>query len=303
MRFSKTVLLIMIATNCFSQIDVNRCFQEVREDFSPRTLQFSENYLLKNSNNENTIYLISKNNLKIFSTLNYGVVNAVIDSDEERIAISYYDKSINIYDIESTTLIKKIVCDSKANTMIFEKETLIYGLDSGLIIEYNFGTKKNKEITSHNSIVRGLLVKDNKLLSISQNGILEINNIALNYKKENQISIDRVLTAIAISPNKQLITIGTLQGDIYVLNKDFKVEKKLHPHKSIITKLDFIDNDNVLSSSFDKTLVSTSLITDASKTLYNTKDYIMTFDYKDDKIIFSCRDGLTRYYNFKCTDK
>lgn len=290
----------MIATNCFSQIDVNRCFQEAREDFCPRTVQFSKNFLLTNSNNENTIYLINKNNIKIFSTLNYGVVNAAIDSDENRIAISYYDNSINIYDIESTTLIKKILCDSKANTMIFEKETLIYGLDSGLVAEYNFETKKSKEIINHNSIVRGLLVKDNKLLSITQNGILEINNIDFNYRREKQISFDNILTEIVISPNMELISVGTFHGEIYVLNKEFKVEKKLHPHKSIITKLDFVDNDNILSSSFDKTLISTNLKTSESKILYKAKDYIMTFDYYNDKIIFASRNGITKYYNLKC---
>lgn len=289
---------IVITINCYSQIDVNRCSQEIKEDFSPRIFQFSNNFLLTNSNNENTIYLINKNNVKIFSALNYGVVKAIIDSDEKRIAISYYDKSIDIYDIESTMLISRITLNSKANAMILDKDTLFYGLDSGIVGEYNLETQKSKEITNHNSIVRGLIVKSNKLISISQKGVLEIND--LDYKKKQQISLNSILTEIAISPNNELITIGTLKGEIYILNNNYKIEKKLHPHKNIITKLDFIDDDNVLSSSFDKTLISSNLKTDISKVLYEAKDYIMAFDYHNDKIIFGSRNGITKYYNLKC---
>ncbi|WP_027138120.1 WD40 repeat domain-containing protein [Gaetbulibacter saemankumensis] len=301
MRLNKIILFffIVITTNCFSQVDVNRCFQEIKEDFSPRIFQFSNNYLLTNSNNENTIYLINKNKIKIFSTLNYGVVNAVIDSDEKRIAISYYDNNINIYDVSSTLLIKKLSFNSKANSLVFVNEALFYGLDDGTVGKYNFKTQKTSNITTHKSIVRGLLINGNNLLSISQDGVLEVNEIhSNNFLK--QIFLNSVLTTLAISPNEKLISIGTFKGEIYILNENYQIEKKLHPHRGIITKLDFIDNNNLLSSSFDKTLIKSNLKNNFWEVIYRSNDYITTFDYNQNRIIFGSRNGITKYYNLNC---
>jgi WD40 repeat protein len=304
MRLNKVAFfwIFFVVKTSFSQIDIGRCYQELKEDFCYRVVQISQNYLLQSANNENTIYLVNKNNVKVFSSLNYGIIAAALDKKEKKLAIAYYDNSIIVYDIQTEAVLWKNNYNTKVNVLTFNKGNLYLGLDNGEVFEHSFSSNQTKLINKHQSIVRGLVVQDGRLLSISHEGMLKINNLKSKVKEEQSIQFSGVLTTIAISPDKQKVIIGDLLGYIYVLNSEYRLEGKVKIHKSLITKLDFKDNDNFYSSSFDKNLMSTSLEMNKSEILFKAKDYIMTFDYYDDKIIFASREGVIKYYNLKCAN-
>ncbi|MFK2819098.1 WD40 repeat domain-containing protein [Flavobacteriaceae sp. LMIT009] len=304
MRLNKVVFfwIFFVVKTSFSQIDVGRCYQELKKDFCYRVVQISQNYLLHSANNENTIYLVNKNNVKVFSSLNYGIITAALDEKEKKLAIAYYDKSIIVYDVETESVVWKKNYNTKVNVLTFNKGNLYFGLDSGQVFEHSFSLNQTKLITQHQSIVRGLVMQDERLLSVSHEGMLKINNLKRKVKEEQSVQFREVLTAITISPDKQKIIIGDLLGYIHVLNSQYRLEKKVKIHENLITKLDFKDNDNLYSSSFDKKLISTNLKINKSEILFKAKDYIMTFDYYDDKIIFTSREGVIKYYNLKCVD-
>jgi len=296
-------LIVIISFDMYSQIDFNKCKIILNEDFCPKILELTENYSLTNLYNENTIYLIVDKKLKIFSEANYGVVTAVVNEKEDKLAISYFNGVVNIYDIKTSTLIKKINQNSKINSMIFHQNFLYFGMDNGLVKSLNLTTNKEKKIANHQDIIRGLIVKDGSLLSISHNGLLEVNSIDKQKTEKKKFFFNAIFTTIESSPNGDTLALGTFSGDIYILNNDFELSKTLKAHESVITKLVFLNDSVLISSSFDKKLCKTNIETNKKEILYEFQDYIMAFDYSDDKIILSGRNGRVEYHNLKCISK
>ena len=293
-------LVVIISFDMYSQIDTNKCKIILNENFCPKVLELTENYTLTNLNNENTIYLIVDKKLKIFSESNYGVLSAVVNEKEDKLAISYFNGVVNIYDIKTSTLIKKINEKSKVNSMVFYHEILYYGMDNGLVKSLNLTTNKEEQLANHKDIIRGLLIKNNSLLSISQNGILEVNSIDKFLTESHRFFFNTIFTTIESSPDCSIIALGTFNGEIYILNNNFELSKTLEVHESIVTKLVFKNDSVLLSSSFDKKLYKTNIETSKKEILYELQDYIMAFDFNDDKIILGGRNGRVEYHNFKC---
>jgi len=289
---------ILLSSFGYAQIDINRCSQEIKEDFSPSIFKFLKKGLLSNSSSQSTIFVRYKENLKIFSPSKNGVITAVTDDTEERIAVSYYDKDIFIYDLNTKDTIAKIKSDFKANALLLQNNTLYFGLDNGYVQQYDLNTHKRETIQQHKGIVRALkLIDGNKLLSIGQDGTLAVNHA----KKEiTQKTFKNKLTSIAITPNQETIAVGTVDGTIYLLNKQYQIKEVFHPHSSIITGLKFTDNTNLYSSSFDKKLIRSEITTKNITVMHTSKDYIMSFDVNNERLIYGDRSGNVRFFNLKC---
>ncbi|MEM6718253.1 MAG: hypothetical protein AAF611_02960 [Bacteroidota bacterium] len=299
-NFNKILLVccLLVSVTGHTQIDINRCSEEVKEDFSPRVFLFLNQKLLANASNANTLYLSHKQDLKIFSFPGNGIVTAAVDEKEEKIAVSYYNNRINVYDAKTRDTIHQINAAKKSNVMVFKGNQLLYGLDTGEVKSYNFNTKKESSIATHNDIVRGVSVLNDALvLSISSDGVFQANQTN---KPVQQKTFEKQLTSIAISPNQQRIALGTFKGSVYILDRNFNLIQELWPHTSVITKLKFKNNEELISSAFDKKLVNTNIATGGYTSMYTSKDYIMTFDVSAKRLIYSDRSGNVRYYNFNC---
>ncbi|KAB8152150.1 hypothetical protein EZY14_015570 [Kordia sp. TARA_039_SRF] len=292
-----TCFCFFIGCVAYCQIDTSRCSEVLNEDFSPRVFNLLKNKLLSNSSNANTMYLVDKNDLKIFSYNGNGVVTAGIDEQHKRIAISYYVNTIHVYNIQTLDTIKKIDLEAKCSALSLHKDVLVYGLDNGLVKEYDFISKKEKTIATHAGIVRGVQVlNDGTILSISSDGELKMNHPTKKLKHK----FPKVLTAMAVSSSEEMIAIGTFDGSVYLLNRNYETVAELAPHTSVITQIKFRNNQELITSSFDKKLINTDITTKKMTLIHTSKDYIMAFDMSADKLIFSDRSGTVTFYNLKC---
>ncbi len=299
------IIIIIISINISAQIDLNQCIVKTNEKLNPRVLNFYGNDLLLHANNENTLYYIRKNEKYIFSSINGGVITATVNYNKLILAIASYNASINFYSLfESEKIIHTFKLESIVTSeMVFQKDNLIVGLKNGNIITCDLRTQKIKIINKHNGIVSDLRIINNHLISISNDGTLKIskkNNEQ--YRLTKEINLKRTLTKIAISPNGQKIAVGCFDGSIIILDENYNTKTILQPHSSIITKLKFKTNTSLISSSFDKKIAQTDINSKETKTLYESNDYISTFDFTKNKFIYSSRKGYIFYKNLLCRE-
>lgn len=300
-KHSILFIVYIITNNVFAQFNFDKCSLRIKENFSTRVLSLSNNYLLRHAHNENTLYLTSKNSNKIFSYPNYGVVSACIDNQETYLGITNYNKSIEIFRINKKKKIKNISkMNAVAFTLQFYSNRVFCGLSNGEILIDSINTSNIKRVKAHTDIIRDIKIFNDKLISISQDGYLKVWSVDKNMQEVLNINLNNVLTKIAITKDKTRIAVGCFDGTVIILNKEFKIERKIRPNKSIITQLKFKDNNTLITASFDRTIVRTSINELRSEVLHEADDYIINFDFTNDKFVYSTRKGEIFYYNLKC---
>ena len=297
-------IIFFFCTNVYAQLNLDQCAINISENFSPKVLELTDTYLLRHAHNENTLYLHKGNSVKIFSFQNYGVIKAVIDKDENFLAIANYNKKIEIFKIKDKNKIKSIKnLNSKAFALQFYKQKLFCGLSDGTVLVDSILTSKRLLLKAHTDVIRDICIYDSMLLTISHDGFLKAWDLNNAYKNLKNINFKKVLTKIAISNDKKSIAIGFFDGSVVILDDKFKQKVKFKPNKSIITQLKFKDNKTIISASFDKKIISTNIDSLQSEVLFESKDYIITFDFIKNKFIYSDHSGTIYYHNLDCTIK
>jgi WD40 repeat protein len=137
------------------------------------------------------------------------------------------------------------------------------------------------------------------LFSVSHDGFLKKWSVEDNLIIES-INLKKVLTKLAVSPDKSLIAVGRIDGSVVLLDKNFKIIKVFKPNNSIITQIKFSGNHTFITSSFDKRIVSVDISNGTMIELYKSNDYITNFDIREKQFIYSARNGTIKYYNKNC---
>jgi hypothetical protein len=294
------IVLLFLTLPNYSQIDLEKCSVTIKENFNPRVLEFSSNYLLMHAYNINTLYLLKDKKTIIYPTEGYGVINAIIDKEEEYVIISNYHKTVDIHSIKKDTLEKSIDLKNAKAYAICKKNDKIYcGLSNGEILISSILTSDEKRLDAHKDIIRDLKISDNLLFSVSHDGFLKKWSVEDNLIIES-INLKKVLTKLAVSPDKSLIAVGRIDGSVVLLDKNFKIIKVFKPNNSIITQIKFSGNHTFITSSFDKRIVSVDISNGTMIELYKSNDYITNFDIREKQFIYSARNGTIKYYNKNC---
>jgi len=287
----------------YSQMNMAKCKVTIHENFNPKVLNFSDNYLLMSAYNSNTLYLIGGKKTIIYPTKGYGVITAFIDTEEEYVVISNYHKTVDIHTMNNSSLIKSIPLNNAIAYAIKMKDERVFcGLNSGEILISSLTKEETKRINAHSGIIRDIVFIDNsRLLSIAHDGFLKVWDIEEDIKMSESIDLGKVLTKMTISPDQSKIAIACFDGSVIILDENFNKIKELKPNKSVITQIKFKDNQTFISSSFDNRIVSTNIKDEKYIELYKSEDYITNFDMTYNRFIFSDRTGKIEYYYTDCT--
>ncbi|APX98901.1 WD40 repeat domain-containing protein [Lacinutrix venerupis] len=288
-----------------SQIDLNRCKITQNQSFAVRTLLLTDSLFVQQSYNLSTLY-VSKNDgsgtITILNGSPLGIKLVAVDSTQKYIAIVDYDKSVKIIEHNTKEVVKHFkIENSKITAITWYKNKLILGLEDGSNQIHCLNKEKPILTKTHNAAIIDFKVVNEYLYSIAQDGYLKKIMLNKTLRIEKSLNLEAIPSALAINFKANKIAVGMFNGDLNIINLNtFKVENTLNLHDNIITKVKFFDNQRLVSSSFDKTMKIYNLKKNNKKELVSCKDYIMTFNFNKQKLLYSCRNGTLVYINLDC---
>ena len=189
---------------------------------------------------------------KIIDFLNIPEASLFVVSltNDKLIFYDYQDrpKFVKTIEIKLKALSRKLFC---------KDETLYFATDNGKVYKYNFQNYSKVLLYDAKALITEFLITDNNLIySTVDGGIIKVDldtNDTFEIKlKNNFISALELL-------DKNLIC-GSWDGTIFIVDIDsFSVKREMEIHKRAVLKIKKDAQNNLYSSSLDKTIKSWSL--------------------------------------------
>ena len=173
-------------------------------------------------------------------------------------------------------------------------------------IKFDFVPEIEKKIDQkvENKIIEINKEKQNKLINDSENEIFEEIKIE-NFKVLN--NYEKLKCCIIILLNDERICSSTFNSNIEIYNKStFNTEIKIEAHKNNINHIFQSKNNNIISSSIDKTIAITKIFPDNSykiqQILSNHSSYVFKCIELNNEKLVSCSDDFSLIFWEKSND-
>lgn len=173
---------------------------------------------------------------------------------------------------------------------------------------YAIKAKNNPEyntLQDHQDAVRSLAVvpgtENYSLFSAGSDGVIrkweigdEINSGETFYESSE------ILRDIDVSPDNQLMAVADDHFAIRIINLSDHKDKVVYQHNNIVTKLAFLDNETIVSSSTDSSLVITNIQTGEQQVIIEPAQ-VWDFDIAPDKksILYTTNKPAAKIYSVK----
>lgn len=177
----------------------------------------------------------------------------------------------NLKDTHSAQLIAQIPSNIFCIKLIEDLNILFVGGLQGLL--YIIDLNKNQLIQEPLDFKKSIYnfeLWNNQLLFVDGNGLLNVLNIG-NFKLERQIKIsDKNLRSIRHNSAASEFIVGSSDGNIYILDEDFKIKQIIKHHSRSVFCTEIIDKNHFIAGSMDAHIS----VWEKGKELWDSKENI-----------------------------
>ncbi len=167
------------------------------------------------------------------------IYTVAVSPDGNMIATGSGDKIISIWDSKLKKISELKGHKSEINKVIWSKDNLLISCEDGKnVFVWEFGKKKPKLIYKrHKDFVKDIYrLNESKIYTASYDGTIHLWSLEKG-ELETKIDIGDSIERISYNPNNNTIAVGTVRGDVYIVDNSGKIIIELPSHDCGIVAL------------------------------------------------------------------
>ncbi len=172
-----------------------------------------------------------------------------VSPDGSKIATAGGDKRVSIWNTKLEKMYDLKGHKSEVNKVIWiSNSTLISCEDGKNVILWEIPKKKPKLVyKKHKDFVKDLYVRDKQVFSASYDGTIHLWDIETGDTLK-KIDVNKPIERIAYNPKNDTISVGTVSGELFIIDSDGKILLELQNHNNAICALAWDDKGQRLFS-------------------------------------------------------
>jgi outer membrane protein assembly factor BamB len=184
------------------------------------------------------------------------ILDFVLIPELKLFVLSLTNKKIIVVNYQERPKFHKTIeinIEAIARKMIYKDNSLYFSTDKGEIYKYNFRDYKKTRLYNSKELITDFLIDKERLIISTINGKLQ--SVNLNTFSSSNLTFNDNFINVLVFYNHEKLICGTWTGKIFIVDlNSFSVKNEFSFHKRSILCIKKIDNQEVYSSSLDKTL-------------------------------------------------